>query len=320
MYQSHFREQSFSISQNGLWLLDQLKQTKKTTIPLSDLNRIEKQFQWIAQQSQWGSHDLPTLTTMTRTAWHLYHHLTMQMLSNSQHMPQKASTTDPTSVDMPALTSETTPVVRKPVPIGEHRLPPLPYPYNALEPYIDEKTMHLHHDIHHRAYVKGLNQAEIALAHARQKRDYSYISYWENQLAFNGAGNYLHTLFWNVMNPNGGGEPTGELQQDIESYFGSISAMKDQFSSAAEKVEGSGWAILTWNASARHLEISSVEKHQNGTQWNAIPILPLDVWEHAYYLKYNNRRGDYISAWWNVVSWPYVARRLKQAQCIKLTS
>jgi superoxide dismutase, Fe-Mn family len=200
------------------------------------------------------------------------------------------------------------------VPIGEHQLPPLPYPYDALEPYIDEKTMHLHHDEHHKSYVIGLNQAEKMLEQARKKKDYELVKHWEREAAFHGAGHYLHTLFWETMSPEGGGEPTGTLRNQIELDFASFDAFKQHFSAAAEKVEGSGWAILVWSPRPHRLEILQAEKHQQLSQWDVIPLLPLDVWEHAYYLKYPNKRKEYIQAWWNVVNWPEVQRRYEVAR------
>jgi len=199
------------------------------------------------------------------------------------------------------------------VPIGGHQLPPLPYPYNALEPYIDEKTMRIHHDKHHQSYVDGLNKAEDKLAEARKNGNFDLVKHWERELAFNGAGHYLHTLFWNVMSPQGGGRPAGALLKEIERSFGSYDSFKQQFSEAAEKVEGGGWAILLWSPRSHRLEILTAEKHQNLSQWDVIPLLVLDVWEHAYYLKHQNQRGDYIKDWWNVVNWPYVAERYAEA-------
>nr|WP_221401430.1 Fe-Mn family superoxide dismutase [Paenibacillus phyllosphaerae] len=199
------------------------------------------------------------------------------------------------------------------VPIGGHTLPPLPYAYNALEPYIDETTMRIHHDKHHQSYVDGLNKAEKELEKARKSGDFALVKHWERELAFNGAGHYLHTLFWNTMGPSRGGPATGELANQIRRDFGSYDAFKRQFSEAAEKVEGGGWAILVWSPRSRRLEILTAEKHQNLSQWDVIPILPLDVWEHAYYLKHQNKRGDYIKNWWNVVNWPYADERFQKA-------
>lgn len=204
-----------------------------------------------------------------------------------------------------------------PVPIGGHHLPPLPYPYNALEPYIDEKTMRLHHDKHHLAYVEGLNKAEKAMQKARQSGDYSLIKHWEREAAFNGAGHYLHTIFWNIMTPKGGGKATGPIAEEINRTFGSYQKFKDQFSNAAEKVEGGGWAMLIWAPRSHRVEILQAEKHQNLSQQDMIPLLVLDVWEHAYYLKYNNKREDYVEAWWNVVNWDTVNDRYLQACKVK---
>lgn len=199
------------------------------------------------------------------------------------------------------------------VPIGRHTLPPLPYAYNALEPYIDEKTMRIHHDIHHKSYVDGLNKAELKLAEARTSGNFDLVKHWERELAFHGAGHYLHTLFWTIMSPQGGGRPTGALLAEIERSFGSFDAFKRQFSEAADKVEGNGWAILVWSPRSRRLEILNAEKHQNLSQWDVIPLLALDVWEHAYYLKHQNKRGDYIKDWWKVVNWQQVSERYTAA-------
>ncbi|MBD2871243.1 Fe-Mn family superoxide dismutase [Paenibacillus arenilitoris] len=200
------------------------------------------------------------------------------------------------------------------VPIGGHTLPPLPYPYDALEPHIDEMTMRIHHDIHHQSYVDGLNKAEKELQQARFSGNFDLVKHWERELAFNGAGHYLHTLFWNVMSPYGGGDATGAIGNQIIHDFGSYAAFKKQFSEAAAKVEGSGWAILVWSPRSRRLEILTAEKHQNLSQWDVVPLLPLDVWEHAYYLKHQSKRPDYIADWWNVVNWPYVNDRFEEAR------
>ncbi|MGG6312573.1 Fe-Mn family superoxide dismutase [Paenibacillus macerans] len=205
----------------------------------------------------------------------------------------------------------------RPVPIGGHTLPPLPYPYNALEPYIDEKTMRIHHDKHHKTYVDDLNKAEKKLQEARKSGNFDLVKHWERELAFNGAGHYLHTIFWETMNPHGGGNPEGELLEQIKRDFGSYDAFHKQFSEAANKVEGGGWAILVWSPRSHRLEILTAEKHQNLSQWDVVPLLPLDVWEHAYYLKHQNVRADYIKDWWNVVYWPAVAKRYEAARKLK---
>jgi Fe-Mn family superoxide dismutase len=197
---------------------------------------------------------------------------------------------------------------------GQHQLPPLPYPYNALEPVISEKALRIHHDKHHKAYVDGLNEAENSLEDARQTNNYKYIKYWENELAFNGSGHILHSIFWTIMAPSGTrSQPGSNTLNQINSYFGSFNAFKDQFKNASEKVEASGWGILAWLPVWERLEILQAEKHQDLTQWSGIPILVCDVWEHAYYLDYQNKRKDYINAWWNLVNWNEVENRLVQA-------
>ncbi|CEP69411.1 Manganese/iron superoxide dismutase [Moorella glycerini] len=199
------------------------------------------------------------------------------------------------------------------VPPGGHRLPPLPYPYNALEPVISERQLRTHHDRHHLAYVEGLNKAELKLVEARQKGDFSLVKHWERELAFHGSGHILHSIYWTVMAPWSGSGPGSLLREKINSYFGSMTAFQEQFMKAAIDVEGSGWAILIWQPAWGRLEILTAEKHQDLTQWGGIPILVLDVWEHAYYLDYQNRRADYVKAWWQHVNWPEVERRLQMA-------
>ncbi|WP_139491514.1 superoxide dismutase [Brevibacillus dissolubilis] len=209
---------------------------------------------------------------------------------------------------------ENHPTPEEPVPTGEHKLPPLPYSYDALEPYIDSETMRLHHDRHHKSYVDGLNKAEQMMALARSTNEFDLIKHWEREAAFHGAGHYLHTLFWNIMSPGGGRLSQGPLLTQINNDFGSFDAFKRHFSKAAETVEGGGWALLVWSTPARRLEILQAEKHQNHSQWENVPLLVLDVWEHAYYLSYRNNRQAYIDAWWNVVNWSYVEQRFEQAQ------
>ncbi len=195
-----------------------------------------------------------------------------------------------------------------------YELPPLPYAYDALEPHIDEQTMHLHHDLHHKSYVDGLNKALDQLDAARQSGDFGLVKHWEREAAFHGSGHFLHSIFWQNMGPGKGGEPTGALRSQIEKDFGSYEGFKKQFSAAAGAVEGSGWAMLVWEPNAGQLEVLTAEKHQNLTQWGVRPLLVLDVWEHAYYLKYQNKRPAYVEAWWNVVNWDDVAARFASAK------
>lgn len=195
---------------------------------------------------------------------------------------------------------------------GQYVLPQLPYPQDALEPHIDAATMQLHHNKHHAGYVKGLNGALAALAEIRAgKRDKEELGHWQNELAFNGSGHFLHTIFWNSMSPQGGGEPSGMLAEQIEKDFGSFRAFSEQFKVAANTVKGGGWGLLVYEPIAEKLLIMQVEKHQNNAIWGVIPFLGVDVWEHAYYLKYQNRRGEYIDAFMNVANWDFVARELE---------
>ncbi len=196
----------------------------------------------------------------------------------------------------------------------KHELPPLPYDYNALEPHYDEQTVRLHHDKHHAAYVAGQNKAEEMLEEIRKTGDFAQIQHWEKQLAFHASGNQMHTLFWQNMAPNAGGEPAGELMKQITADFGSFDNFKKQFSAAAAAVEGSGWVTLGWMPDYKKLYILQVENHQKLVVPGIEPLLALDVWEHAYYLKYQNRRADWIEAWWNLVNWPDVQKRFDAAK------
>lgn len=198
---------------------------------------------------------------------------------------------------------------RNGVPVGEHKLPVLPYDYGALEPYIQKRIMELHHKKHHQSYVDGLNKAEKELQKQRKTNKFENIKHWQRELAFNGAGHYLHSLFWRVMSPDGGGKPSGQLLNQITRDFGDFKAFEKHFTEAGKSVEGGGWVILVWSSQARRLEILTAEKHQNLSQWDVIPLLPLDVWEHAYYLQYENERARYINNWWNIINWPFVESR-----------
>lgn len=190
-----------------------------------------------------------------------------------------------------------------------HQLPELPYSYDALEPYYDEATVRLHHDAHHKAYIDGLNNAEAKLSEARERGEFALIKHWERELAFHGSGHLLHSLFWKNMAPNSGGSPVGALAEQINQDFGSFEGFKKQFTAAAVAVEGSGWALLVWNLEFKKLEVLQAEKHQNLTQWGVLPLLTVDVWEHAYYLKYQNKRAAWVEAWWNLVNWNEVNER-----------
>ncbi len=196
----------------------------------------------------------------------------------------------------------------------KHELPDLPYAYDALEPYYEERTLRLHHDAHHKAYVDGLNKAEAKLVEARENNDFSLVKHWERELAFHGSGHILHSIFWTNMKPEGGGPAEGAVAQQIKADFRGFPAFKEQFTAAAAAVEGSGWTLLCWNPQFDKLEILTSEKHQNLTQWGAIPLLVLDLWEHAYYLQYQNKKAAFIEAWWNLVNWEDVNARLDEAK------
>ena len=203
-------------------------------------------------------------------------------------------------------------------------LPPLPYDYNALEPYIDTQTMHLHHDKHHQTYVTNLNNALQGL-----DAQYNYLSSLsvddllrhinevpENirtTVRNNGGGHSNHIMFWQIMGPNGGGQPSGDLAQAIEQTFGSFEQFKAAFNDAGAKRFGSGWAWLVLDGNGQ-LQVISTANQDSPLMDGLYPVLGNDVWEHAYYLTYQNRRPEYLNAWWNVVNWDAVGQRYDQAR------
>ena len=193
--------------------------------------------------------------------------------------------------------------------LTKHTLPALPYGYAELEPFIDAMTMELHHSKHHKAYVDGLNKAEAELAKARANGDFSMIQHWSKQCAFHGGGHALHSLFWQCMisqSKGGGTIASSPILDAINASFGSFEQFKKQFTAAAIAVEGSGWALLHYRKDDGALIILQAENQHKLSSWNTIPILGIDVWEHAYYLKYQNKRADYVNAWWNIVNWKAV--------------
>ncbi|WP_246258788.1 superoxide dismutase [Kroppenstedtia pulmonis] len=301
----HLRQKLISFIQSGRRALDKVDFVKDREKLISRINQLELNLYYAPP------YKIPELS---KQADQIKAHLSAQL-----HAHQPSVSSDLHSERDPQSESSRNhkKIPLQPVPIGQHRLPPLPYPYNALEPYIDEKTMYLHHDEHHKSYVEGLNKAEIMMAKARKTNNFELIKHWEREAAFNGAGHYLHTIFWNIMSPTGGGKPTGSLALQIKQDFGSFEAFKKHFSAAADKVEGGGWAILVWSPRSHRLEILQAEKHQNLSQWDVVPLLVLDVWEHAYYLKYPNKRKKYIDAWWHVVNWPAVQKRYEKASKLR---
>jgi Fe-Mn family superoxide dismutase len=200
-----------------------------------------------------------------------------------------------------------------------HELPPLPYAFDALEPHIDAKTMEIHHDKHHAAYVNNLNAALKGHAGLEKKSIIELLSNLASvpeeirtTVRNNGGGHLNHSMFWKLMGPGGGGQPKGELGDAIASTFGSFDDFKTTFGKAAATRFGSGWAWLSVNRGK--LEVTSTPNQDTPVMEGVKPILGLDVWEHAYYLKYQNRRPDYVGAWWNTVNWDQVAENFNQAK------
>lgn len=195
-------------------------------------------------------------------------------------------------------------------------VPPLPYAYDALEPHVDEATMHLHHDKHHQAYVDKANAALEGTEFANKsieeilKRLDDLPENIRTAVRNNGGGHYNHTLFWDFMQPGGGGEPTGKLAQAIDEEFGSFAEFQAKLKDAAVNRFGSGWAWLVYDGSK--LEVVSTANQDSPISDGKTPLLGIDVWEHAYYLKYQNRRPDYVDAWWNTVNWETVAERFEK--------
>lgn len=198
-------------------------------------------------------------------------------------------------------------------------LPPLPYAYNALEPSIDEETMKIHHDKHHQAYITNLNTALQAHPALQSKSIESLLKDLDKlpedirkAVRNNGGGHYNHTLFWTIMGPSKGGEPTGELAQVITAAFGSFSNFKEAFTKAAVTNFGSGWAWLSVDGHKK-LVLEALPNQDSPISTGKTPIVGVDVWEHAYYLKYKNLRPDYVKAWWNVVNWDAVSKNFQMA-------
>jgi Fe-Mn family superoxide dismutase len=205
--------------------------------------------------------------------------------------------------------------------MAAYTLPDLPYDYNALAPHVDEQTMRIHHDKHHAAYVNNLNSALEKHpdfdpgndVDALMRRFESVPDDIKTAVRNNGGGHSNHTLFWQVMGPNGGGEPVGQLAEEIASAFGDFAAFRTRFADTAKGRFGSGWAWLVVD-DQRKLQVIDTLNQDSPYMLGYTPILGLDVWEHAYYLNYQNRRPDYIEAWWNVVNWDEVARRYAAAR------
>lgn len=212
---------------------------------------------------------------------------------------------------LPGAMAQTPAAATSPAPFT---LPPLPYALDALEPHLDARTMEIHHGKHHKAYVDNLNKAVAQMPHDKLislENLLTNLNYAPENVRTavrnNGGGHYNHSLFWQLMKKDGGGEPKAELAKAIETGFGNFADFKTKFTEAATKVFGSGWAWLV--LSEGKLVIESAPNQDAPLSSSKTPLLGLDVWEHAYYLKYQNKRADYIAAWWNVVNWDFVAGR-----------
>lgn len=198
----------------------------------------------------------------------------------------------------------------------EYKLPDLPYDYDALEPYIDSQTVTLHHDKHHQGYVNGLNATLKKLADAREKGDYSAVKALKRDLAFHGSGVLLHNLYWKGLCPaSESKEPTsGAFLDQVKQDFGSLDVLKAEMSAAAKAVEASGWAVLAWEPVGERLLVLQAENHQKLTIWGVKLLFVIDVWEHAYYLKYQNMRAEYVDNIWKIVNWAYVEKKFEKVK------
>tara|TARA_Y100000814_G_scaffold110855_1_gene78390 strand:+ start:540 stop:1160 length:621 start_codon:yes stop_codon:yes gene_type:complete len=206
--------------------------------------------------------------------------------------------------------------------MGKYTLPEMPYAYDALEPHIDAQTMEIHHSKHHQKYTDGMNGALEKLSPELQDKDIEEILSNINQVPddvkgainFNGGGYDNHKLFWNSMKQNGGGEPTGAIADAINDSFGSFAEFKELFSSKTAPIQGSGWGWLVYNPNSGKVEYKAMPNQTSPRTEGLVPLLGLDVWEHAYYLKYQNKRPDYIAAWWNVINLDEVNDRFSKAK------
>lgn len=198
--------------------------------------------------------------------------------------------------------------------MANYTLPDLSYDYGALEPNISGRIMELHHDKHHAAYVNGANLALEAMEEARANNNLANINKLQKDLAFNLAGHVNHTVFWKNLSPEGGDKPIGELEAAINEFFGSFDGFRAHFTASALGIQGSGWAILAWDVLGQKLIIEQLYDHQGNLAPASIPLLMLDMWEHAFYLDYQNVKAEYVKAFWNIVSWPDVTSRFEAAR------
>ena len=199
-----------------------------------------------------------------------------------------------------------------------YSLPELAYDYSALEPHYSARLLELHHGKHHAAYVAGANTTLERLAEARAKRDFAAINLLQKNLAFHLSGHVLHSLFWKNLSPEGGGKPTGKLASTLTEFFGTFEAVQAQLSEAALAIQGSGWGTLAWEPLAKRLMVEQVYDHQGNIGNGTVPLLVLDMWEHAYYLQYQNVKGEWVKAFWKIVNWEDVRQRLQKVRNLDL--
>jgi Fe-Mn family superoxide dismutase len=190
-----------------------------------------------------------------------------------------------------------------------YELPELPYGSDALEPLLSQETVELHHGAHHAAYVKGANDTLHKLDEARRSGEFDHIGQLEKNLAFNVSGHVLHSLLWKNLAPGDSGEPAGELAAALKQHFGTFEAFKGQLTAAAAGVQGSGWGALSWEPLGGRLLVEQVFDHQGNTGNATVPIMVIDMWEHAYYLQYRNRKAAWLDAFWQLVNWTDVTER-----------
>ena len=199
-----------------------------------------------------------------------------------------------------------------------YTLPELPYDYAALEPHISGQIIELHHDKHHAAYVTGANQTQEKLAAARAANDFGAIVGLQKTLAFHLSGHALHSIYWTNLSPDGGGAPEGELAAAIDDSFGSFEGFKNQLNQATNTVQGSGWGVLAWDSVGAGLIVEQVYDHQSNIGQGGVPLLVIDIWEHAFYLQYKNVKADYVTAIWNIINWADVAKRFAAASKLSI--
>ncbi|QTE28381.1 superoxide dismutase [Pengzhenrongella sicca] len=198
--------------------------------------------------------------------------------------------------------------------MADYTLPDLTYDYSALEPHISGRIMELHHDKHHAAYVAGANTALAKLAEARASGAFETVNLHEKNLAFNLGGHVNHSVFWKNLSPDGGDKPVGELGAAVDEFFGSFDAFQKHFTANAMGIQGSGWSILAWDSIGERLVIVQLYDQQSNIALGLVPVVTLDMWEHAFYLDYVNVKADYIKAWWNIVNWADAAERFTRAR------